>query len=488
MWTRVVIFFTFNLCFQLVRCDSSRIIVVGAGSAGIAAASKLFENGFKNVTILEAENRIGGRVCRKQLGEYFVDLGGQWVHGKVGNVAYEMASPLGLIEENPNPLLNLSIFDSSGSQLDHEITKNISDFFINLMDDDVKFAPKHTNASIGDIAIKEFQDYFKEHPEINSDLSQGLLYMFELMELTLDSADNWTDISLQTYGEYWPCTGSQLYGWKEKTYATILDILMKKYPDPGKELPVLNNTILNAEVTKIDYSNDIVSITTNRGDVYSADYVIVTPSLGVLKEQHQTLFEPPLPDWKVNAIEGINFGNVAKIFLLFEEQWWPEMFYATFAWKETDRLELEKDPKKKWLRGFFSAFSDNYRPKLLCGWMSSTAAREMEQVSEEDVLEGVTEVLHRFIGKDYNITRPVKLLRSQWYSNKHFRGTYSYHGIETESRNVKPAQLAEPLTKNDKPVVLFAGEASNDHHFSTVHGAIETGWREADRIIKLESN
>lgn len=46
-----------------------KIIIVGAGAAGIAAASKLFEYGFKNVTILEAESRIGGRIHTENLGK-----------------------------------------------------------------------------------------------------------------------------------------------------------------------------------------------------------------------------------------------------------------------------------------------------------------------------------------------------------------------------------------------------------------------------------
>lgn len=47
---------------------NTRIVIVGAGAAGIAAASKLMENGFENVKILEAENRIGGRIFSSQLG------------------------------------------------------------------------------------------------------------------------------------------------------------------------------------------------------------------------------------------------------------------------------------------------------------------------------------------------------------------------------------------------------------------------------------
>lgn len=44
-------------------------MIVGAGASGIAAASKLIENGFENLIILEAENRIGGRVNTVKFGE-----------------------------------------------------------------------------------------------------------------------------------------------------------------------------------------------------------------------------------------------------------------------------------------------------------------------------------------------------------------------------------------------------------------------------------
>lgn len=62
----------FSIHFELGYSDDvpkePRIVIIGAGSAGIAAASKLFENGFKNVTILEAEDRIGGRVYTTKFG------------------------------------------------------------------------------------------------------------------------------------------------------------------------------------------------------------------------------------------------------------------------------------------------------------------------------------------------------------------------------------------------------------------------------------
>lgn len=55
-----------------------RIVVIGAGAAGIAATTRLVFAGFKNVVVLEAENRLGGRVCTVPFGENVLDLGAQW--------------------------------------------------------------------------------------------------------------------------------------------------------------------------------------------------------------------------------------------------------------------------------------------------------------------------------------------------------------------------------------------------------------------------
>lgn len=58
--------------------QASRIIVIGSGASGIAAASKLFEAGFRNVNILEAEPYTGGRIHTVPFGDNVVDLGAQW--------------------------------------------------------------------------------------------------------------------------------------------------------------------------------------------------------------------------------------------------------------------------------------------------------------------------------------------------------------------------------------------------------------------------
>lgn len=63
---------------QLDTMQNARIIVIGAGIAGISCATKLIESGFKNIRILEAENRLGGRVNTIPFGSNVLDMGAQW--------------------------------------------------------------------------------------------------------------------------------------------------------------------------------------------------------------------------------------------------------------------------------------------------------------------------------------------------------------------------------------------------------------------------
>lgn len=55
-----------------------QVIIIGAGAAGIAAATKLISNGFRNIVILEGQNRIGGRIHTIPFNDSVLDVGAQW--------------------------------------------------------------------------------------------------------------------------------------------------------------------------------------------------------------------------------------------------------------------------------------------------------------------------------------------------------------------------------------------------------------------------
>lgn len=57
---------------------NKRVLIIGAGASGCAAAIKLLDNQFTNVNILEAEHRIGGRIDTRPFAANVVDVGAQW--------------------------------------------------------------------------------------------------------------------------------------------------------------------------------------------------------------------------------------------------------------------------------------------------------------------------------------------------------------------------------------------------------------------------
>jgi len=67
-----------------------KIVVVGAGASGVACATKLLELGFQNVLVVEAEDRVGGRIHTIPFADNVIDLGAQWCHGEQDNIVYEL--------------------------------------------------------------------------------------------------------------------------------------------------------------------------------------------------------------------------------------------------------------------------------------------------------------------------------------------------------------------------------------------------------------
>lgn len=84
------------------------------------------------------------------------------------------------------------------------------------------------------------------------------------------------------------------------------------------------------------------------GSEYQADHVIVSVPLGVLKHNYTTLFTPKIPNIKKNAIEGISFGTVGKIYLEFDKPWWPEKWSGlSLLWTKED-IDQIKSTEKYW--------------------------------------------------------------------------------------------------------------------------------------------
>lgn len=110
-----------------------------------------------------------------------------------------------------------------------------------------------------------------------------------------------------------------------------------------KRNPCSDNVLLNKKVNKIRWedNNNKCEIVCLDGSCYEADHVIVTVSLGVLKDKLQELFEPILPLYKQNVIKATGFGGITKIILKFSAKWWPDDVTGfSLVWNQDDSANL----------------------------------------------------------------------------------------------------------------------------------------------------
>ncbi|RZC35118.1 Amino oxidase and/or NAD binding 8 domain containing protein [Asbolus verrucosus] len=466
------------------------VVIVGAGPAGIAAATRLLESNYKNILILEAENRIGGRINSVFFGEAYIDLGAEWCHGKRDNIVYELVKDFNILRHTE---ISSTVYHSSKKNVDEEFGKELIQIMESIYVPD-GHRDEVEGKSVGQYCIEKYNstiyEKYQKYPE-KLELAKSSTDLFHHIVLSSEGAFSWFEPSAKS--DYKDCEGDLNLNWNGLGYKTALEVLMKKFPDPSKRLPL--TVLFNKEVVKVLW-NDSAEVVCSDKTSFEADHVIFTPSIGVLKQNHERIFSPPLPLSKKKAIRQIGFGAVMKVAMHFNNRWWSKTNFTGFhfIWSEDDKAIVSKEfpegPLKEgrsWLTELFSIIPVEHNPNVLIGWLTGDMIPQIELMANETLVDGIEFLLNKFVGHKYNITKPDAIIRTFWYSNPHFRGTYSYQTVEARKNNVTAEmELSKPLLNLEgRPIVLFAGEASHPYFYSTVHGAIETGYREADRIINL---
>jgi monoamine oxidase len=174
---------------------------------------------------------------------------------------------------------------------------------------------------------------------------------------------------------------------------------------------------------------------------------------------------------------------VAKIFLEFKEPFWPKNNFIgySFVWEEEDIKEARLNDKA-WVLDIVNIFVVDAFPNLLEAFLAGDHLRAFENLSQEKVIEDCMWMLERFLHK--TLPKPTKMERSKWLTNRNFLGAYSYFSMHSQENSVTSRDLAESVKNKDNiPVLLFAGEATDLMHPSYVHGAVRSGYRAADELI-----
>ncbi|RVX10451.1 Polyamine oxidase [Vitis vinifera] len=180
----------------------------------------------------------------------------------------------------------------------------------------------------------------------------------------------------------------------------------------GAEPPRVNS-LLNSEPSPT-YSKFGVTVKTEDGLVFRADYVIVSVSLGVLQND-LIKFHPSLPQWKILAMDQFNMAIYTKIFLKFPYKFWPSGNGSEFF------LYAHKK------RGYYPVWQHLEREfpgeNVLLVSVTDDESRRLEQQSDSETREEIKAILRNMFGKQ--IPEATDILVPRWWSNRFYKGSYS---------------------------------------------------------------
>ncbi|XP_059887165.1 spermine oxidase isoform X3 [Delphinus delphis] len=506
----------------LRRRGQPRVVVIGAGLAGLAAAKALLEQGFTDVTVLEASSRIGGRVQSVKLGHATFELGATWIHGSHGNPIYHLAEANGLLEETTDgerSVGRISLYSKNGvacyltnhgCRIPKDVVEEFSDLYnevYNLTQEFFRHG-KPVNAesqnSVGVFTREEVRNRIRDDPddpEATKRLKLAMIQQYLKVESCESSSHSMDEVSLSAFGEWTEIPGA--HHIIPSGFMRVVELLAEGIPAHiiqlgkpvrcvhwdqasshpwGPEIEPRGEGNHNHDTGEGSQGGEEpqgerqdedeqwpVVVECEDCEVIPADHVIVTVSLGVLKTQHASFFRPGLPAEKVAAIHRLGIGTTDKIFLEFEEPFWgPECNSLQFVWEDEAESHTLTYPPELWYRkicGFDVLYPPERYGHVLSGWICGEEALVMEKCDDEAVAEICTEMLRQFTGNP-NIPKPRRILRSAWGSNPYFRGSYSYTQVGSSGADVEKLAKPLPYTESSKtahlprrsPKVLSSGK------------------------------
>ncbi len=422
--------------------SGDRVLVIGAGIAGLAAARELQSAGAK-VIVLEGRDRIGGRMWTDTSMGAPIDLGAAWIHEADGNPITELAGKLGIstaIDED-----NWIWFDKVNGRLDDTDSAELA-AYLETIEDRVEALGDEDGGdqSVADAVASVLTTEEKEDPEAVRAIHQFV------SGLETETGADAEKLSI-------------FKGMSDRGFDG---------PDrlfPGGYVGILQGLAegldirLSHRVARVRYGADGVEVETDRGS-FEADAGIVTLPLGVLKAG-SVRFEPELPEAKRRAIERLGMGILDKVVLRFDENFWPE---------EVMKIGNLSDVKGEYPE--FVSLSRLTGKPILVGLVGAGFARRVEGLSDEEVRSEILAVLRRMFGD--GVPDPVEIRVTRWGKDPFALGSYSHIPVGA-SRSDYDA-LAAPVGD----VLGFAGEATHRDYPATVHGAYLSGIREARRLAE----
>lgn len=424
------------------------IVIVGAGIAGLAAASKLQAAG-RQVVVVEARDRLGGRIHTDRSWTVPVELGATWVHGVDGNPLMDLVQQCNL-KTQMTDYENHWLYNSKGKLVKDSDHDELDDLLDDVLEELDQLREDMDEGDEDDLSLDDALEVILAHWKLSPARRQMLDYAITA-EIEHEYAANTRELSCYYWDE------GEVFEGDDCRFPEGYDQLVQHLAN-GLDIR------LEHVVERVEYSLSGVQVVCDRGTV-TGDLVLVTLPLGVLKAG-SVEFAPALPSAKQKAIQRLGMGSLNKLVLRFPKVFWE---------KDAEILGYVPLAKGEWVE-FYNLHKVTQQP-ILVGLNAGRYSRKLEALSDEATIAGAMQVLRTIYGKA--VPDPVAALVTRWNADPFAGGAYSFM-----AKNASPEDydtLAQPV--GDR--LFFAGEATSRQYAATVHGALLSGWREADRINNL---
>jgi monoamine oxidase len=427
-----------------------RVVVVGAGIAGLTVANALAHGGVECV-VVEARDRIGGRLHTVNLAGSPVDLGGSWIHTPVGNPMRVFAQHAGVPCRSANPLSELAGFDCgegrrlSAAEVEANLSMQLEGFPEAMGRLRGQLGP---DASAAD-GIEAFVAGAGLGPGPARRARQALRALIEAESADLAERQSlhWMRNEFEYEGHYFGDVPVGGYRRLVEAMATGVDLR------------------LGVDVAEVACSASGVRVRSGDGTSEEGSHAVVAVPLGVLK-RGVLRFSPALPPDRLVAIERLGFGRYEKVALRFDEPFWR-------AADIPHAMIFPRDPEAPavWAIGQ-DAFGAG---PVLVFQVFHSATSHILDATADDAAQWALDMLAEAIGS--SCTAPAAVAVSSWANDPYSGGAYTH--IPPGANPADADLLGEPIGGR----LLFAGEHTQSARMAYADGAMTSGIREAKRLL-----
>ena len=436
----------------------TRVLVIGAGFAGLSAARALRQSGM-DVIVLEARTRPGGRVLTDRSLGFALDLGPSWLHGGPLNPLKALADGARIATQVTNYSNVRFTNASSGRRIQVAPAEllGVAQKFSDAMGSVLLWAGLYTrSASSSGLSVADVFEAAVRRIEANDGpIDRGVI---GLQRWVLESN---LAAPLEEVG-----AAALLEESDTSASAEVLppdDRLVTAGMDRLIDILALDLDIRYAQIVReIAWRRGAVTVISSGGE-WHADHLVVTLPIGVLASG-SVRFEPGLPPAITDPLASLRMGLLNKICLTFPHAFWDQ---------RADFLTFYTEPPPLYY-AWLNLLRYTGVPALV-GFTSGRMARTVETMNDEAV---VARVMHRLrAARGARVPEPVAVRVSHWASDPFARGSYSYPGVGASSGD--RSRLTVPV----EDTLFFAGEATHRDDPASVHGAWWSGLRAARQIL-----